>query len=337
MILYNLTDVKNQIINSFKGASEEKKLAIKKISELYSTRYAIDQLSVDKVYMIISEDPRFTFHIDEDHLSKIHLFAKMNMGLGSNIDLSNIKGVEVDNYYSHNVKNSSELKEAVLAFKQLDEISGVIREMEEERARKKAKLSELNTLYGVVDNSVMNKKIVSVDFEFEPNDKDIFQLSQISEIGFTFYEDGITTSKHYLIEENRKYSSKAFLQELFLFGETETITIADIDSLLRKTMADNEVLIVHGYSTELRFMDVNDIDYSNLEVYDTQLVFKQYFDEKEPNLKRLSHMLQHFDIPYTFLHNAGNDSYHTFGVFQTMMENIPKPEVELKRKISLRV
>lgn len=335
MILYNLTDVRNQIINTFKGSSEEKKLAVKKISEFYATRYAIDQLSVDKVYMIISEDPRFSFHIDEDHLSKINLFAKMNMGLGLNIDLSNIKGVEVDNYYSHDVKNSADLKEAVLAFKQLDEISGVIREMEEERARKKAKLSELNTLYGVVDNSVMNKKIFSVDFEFEPNDKEVFQLSQISEIGFTFYEDGITTSKHYLIEENRKYSSKAFLQELFLFGETETITIADIDQLLRKTISDNEVMVVHGYSTELRFMDVNDINYSDVEVYDTQLVFKQYFDEKEPNLKRLSHMLQHFDIPYTFLHNAGNDSYHTFGVFQTMIENIPKPEI--KKKMSMKM
>lgn len=335
MILYNLTDVRNQIINSFKGSSEEKKLAVKKISEFYATRYAIDQLSVDKVYMIISEDPHFSFHIDEDHLSKINLFAKMNMGNELNIDFSNIKGIEVNNYYSHKVKNSSDLKEAVLAFKQLDEIQGVIREMEEERARKKAKLSELNTLYGVVDNSVMNKKIVSVDFEFEPNDKDLFQLSQISEIGFTFYEDGVTTSKHYLIEENRKYSSKAFLQELFLFGETETVTIADIASILQDTINENEVMIVHGYSTELRFMDVNNIDYSNLEVYDTQLVYKQYFDEKEPNLKRLSHMLKHFDIPYTFLHNAGNDSYHTFGVFQTMMENIPKPEI--KKKIALRM
>lgn len=335
MILYNLTDVRNQIINSFKGAGEEKQVAIKKISELYSTRYAIDQLSVDKVYMIINEDPRFSFYIDDDHLSKINLFAKMNMGIGLNFDLSNIKGVDINNYYSHKVNNSSDLKDAVLAFKQLDEIQGVIREMEEERTRRKAKLNELNTRYGVVDNSVMKKKIVSVDFEFEPNDKDLFQLSQISEIGFTFYEDGVTTSKHYLIEENRKYSSKAFLQELFLFGETETITIADIDSLLRKTISDNEVMIVHGYSTELRFMEVNNIDYSDLEIYDTQLVFKHYFDDKEPNLKRLSHMLQHFDIPYTFLHNAGNDSYHTFGVFQTMMENIPKPEI--KKKISMKI
>ena len=335
MRLYNLTDVRNQIINSFKGTGEGKQLAVKKISELYSTRYAIDQLSVDKVYMIISEDPHFSFYINEDHLSKINLFAKMTMGMGITIDLNNIKGVEINNYYSHKVNDSSDLKEAVLAFKQLDEIQGVIREMEEERARKKAKLSELNTLYGVVDNSVMNKKIVSVDFEFEPNDKDLFQLSQISEIGFTFYEDGVTTSKHYLIEENRKYSSKAFLQELFLFGETETVTIADIASILQDTINENEVMIVHGYSTELRFMDVNNIDYSNLDVYDTQLVYKQYFDEKEPNLKRLSHMLKHFDIPYTFLHNAGNDSYHTFGVFQTMMENIPKPEI--KKKISLRI
>lgn len=300
---------------------------------MYSTRYAIDQLSVDTVYMIISDDPRFTFYIDEDHLAKINLFAKMSIGI--NLDLTNIRGTETDNYYSHKVKDSADLKEAVLAFKQLDAISGVIKQLEEERAIRKARLSELNQLYGVVDNSVMNKKIVSVDFEFEPNDKEVFQLSQISEIGFTFYEDGKTTSKHYLIEENRKESSKAFLQELFLFGDTELIKIDDIAPLLQKTLYENEVLIVHGYSTELRFLDVNNIDYSGLDVYDTQLVFKQYFEENQPNLKRLSHMLQHFDIPYTFLHNAGNDSYHTFGVFQTMMENIPKPEI--KKKISLRI
>jgi hypothetical protein len=333
MILYNLTDVKNQVFNSIKSAGEDKQVAFKKINELYSTRYAIDQLSVDTVYMIISDDPRFTFYIDEDHLAKINLFAKMNIGI--NLDLSNIKGTETENYYRHKVKDSTDLKEAVLAFKQLDAISGIIQQLEEERAIRKARLSELNRLYGVVDNSVMNKKIVSVDFEFEPNDKEVFQLSQISEIGFTFYEDGKTTSKHYLVEENRKESSKAFLQELFLFGDTEIIKTADIATLLQKTLDENEVLIVHGYSTELRFLDVNNIDYSGLDVYDTQLVFKQYFEENQPNLKRLSHMLQHFDIPYTFLHNAGNDSYHTFGVFQNMMENIPKPE--MKKKISLRI
>lgn len=333
MILYNLTDVRNQIFNTIKNSGDKKQHAVKKISELYSTRYAIDQLSVDKVYLIVSDDPRFTFYIDSDHLAKINLFAKMNIGM--DLDFSSIKGTDVENYYSHSVKDSTELKDAILAFKQLDAISPIIKHAEEERAIKKAKLSELSHRYGIVDNSIMNKKIVSVDFEFEPNEKEIFQLSQISEIGFTFYENGKTTAKHYIIDENRKDSSKAFLQEMFLFGDTETIKIADIADLLKKTVKENEVMIVHGYSTELRFMEVNNIDYSDLEVYDTQLVFKHYFDDKEPNLKRLSHMLQHFDIPYTFLHNAGNDSYHTFGVFQTMMENIPKPEI--KKKISMKI
>jgi len=329
MKLYNLTEVRNQILTDLKYKGIEEKKDTSKISSIYSTRYAIDKLSLTEIHMIISDDPKFTFYINEEQLSKINLLAKMSTGLPLSFDM--LKPIVSDNIFTHKVNKSDDLKEVVLAYKKHDMVAESVREYEEQRTIRKAKTLETNNRYGFVSRSVMSKRIVSLDFEFDPNDKlDVFQFSNISEIGVTVYENGQVTAKHYLVEENKKESNKAFLQDKFLFGNSETITIEDIDQLLKNVVADNDVLLVHSYSTEIKFLDNNNIDISNLEIYDTQLVFKNYFDNDQPNLKRLSHMLQHFDLSYSFLHNAGNDAYHTLNVFHKMIDNIPKQIIKPK-------
>lgn len=322
MKLYNLTEVKKQILKHIKSEGVQSN-NLKSISDMYSTRYAIEKLSLTEVHMIVSDEPRFAYYVNEEQLSKINLLARLKSGVPLHFDY--LKPVEADYVFTYPVKKTDDLKDAVIAYKQIDVVANAIKEHEEERAIRKAKNVELSARYGFVQHSVMEKKIVSIDFEFDPNGKEnIFDFENISEIGFTVYDQGVMTAKHYLIEENRKESNKAFLQDKFSFGESEWIKISDIDNLLRDVVADNEVLLVHGYSSEIKFLEFNNIDISDLEVYDTQLVFKHYFDNDQPNMKRLSHMLQHFDIPYTFLHNAGNDAYLTFSVFEKMIDTIPK-------------
>ncbi len=334
MKLYNLTEVKGVLLNQLtKEQMDSKETSF--VYEAYSMRYAIDKLSIDKVNMIIDEDPRFTFYIDEEQLSKINLIVRLKTGFEFNY--SKIKPYDVDDnkVYSHKVTKSDDLKLAVQSFKKIPLIADAIREHEYERQIRKDRNIEIQNKLTYVDpNSVLSKKVVSIDFEFDPNERE-FNFKHISELGFSYYNKGLIESEHFIIEENKKNNNKQRLQESFLFGKSKTIKIADIESVIRDVLIKNDIIVFHSYASEMLFLENHNIDVSDKEIYDTQLVFKNYFDDNNPNTKKLSHMLQHFDLPYGFLHNAGNDSYHTMKVFEHMIHKISPPKVYKKRILSV--
>lgn len=336
MKLYNLSEVKANILNQLsrkEQASEQAGF----IFEAYTVRYAIDKLSVPEIHMFISEDPKFTFYVDDEQISKINLLVKLKTGFDLNFDKCKYYDYEDHQIFSRKVNTSDDLKDVVKSFKMVDIVANAIKEDEDARKIRKEKNIELhNRLSNVDHHSVLGKKIVAIDFEFDPNDKsDPFTFDNITELGFTFYENGNIYSEHLIVDENKRSKHKMNLQSNFLFGESDTIKINDIGSVIQNIIDRNDVIVFHSYSSEMRFLDNHNIDISEKEIYDTQLIYKTFFDDNNPNTKKLAHMLQNFKMPYGFLHNAGNDSYHTMKVFELMINRINHPEV--KRKNLLKV
>jgi hypothetical protein len=331
MKLYNLSEAKGTLLNQLskiEQASEQASF----IYEAYSVRYAIDKLSIDNINMIISDEPRFTFFVDEEQLSKINLMTKIKTGLDLDYNKCRAYEIEESRIFSHPVSKADDLKSVVKKFKCLDIVSQAIAEQENERQIKKEKNLEIQNRLGNVDtNSVLNKRIMSIDFEFDPNDKaEPFVFSNVTEIGYTILDQGKMISNHFIVEENKRAERKMNIQSSFLFGDSYPIKIKDIENLLKDVLKDVDVVVFHSYAAEMKFLDNHDIDISDKEIYDTQLVFKNFFDDNNPNTKKLSHMLKHFDIEYGFLHNAGNDAYQTMNVFHKMITSLNQPEKKRK-------
>ena len=54
----------------------------------------------------------------------------------------------------------------------------------------------------------------------------------------------------------------------------------------------------------------------------------QQFTQEHYNQKRLKDLLRVFNLPYTHLHNSGNDAAHTMQVFLAMLDAFKQESVQ---------
>lgn len=176
-----------------------------------------------------------------------------------------------------------------------------------------------------------NKKIVSIDFEFSKKQGKQFYFRACTEFGITVLENNELHYKHYLIEEtfNDKVGMTKHLQQKFEFGESVIISLEEVKSLLEDCFKDASFMLCHDMSSELSILKQNGVGFKHLKVLDTSLMY-QVFSGNHHNQKRLKDLLRVFEIPFTHLHNSGNDAAYTMQAFLEMTKQFKATKHDLE-------
>lgn len=319
MKLYQLNKVKQKIIQN----SGIKNNSLQEFKNSLLHNYHIDileKLSIDNIYMI-TDHFDFNIYLNEEQIEKVNLMAKLNTGL--NLNFYEIPYIETENFVNFKFNSKKDIPEINKNYKNLDSIKNTQSVLEEKQ--RKLLNKERADKFGHIKESLKGQRIVSIDFEFNPNSiTEKYNLDFISEIGVTTNFKNAIQSKHFIVEENKKDT----LKELnFLYGKSQMIKINEIKEIINSEIKNADILVVHSYNTELNFLVDNNINYDHLNIVDVQLLYKHYFDNNDENLKKLSKILIDFDINYAFLHNAGNDAYYTYAALDKMLNKINNKKI----------
>ncbi len=176
-------------------------------------------------------------------------------------------------------------------------------------------------------NWVSNNEKVLISIDLEAYEK---RLSAITEVGISIYnprnQKGSIIPEiknfHFLIQEHLKFHNSTYVPDNsknFISGPSIVIGKKQLNITFNqiinhyKSLEKNDnigiAFVGHGFSADIKFLkslsislpiDIPIIDTSNLWKIDNPI-----------GKGSLGYILKSYDIPYSFLHNAGNDSYYT--------------------------
>ncbi|SCZ91298.1 BZ3500_MvSof-1268-A1-R1_Chr1-2g01316 [Microbotryum saponariae] len=197
-------------------------------------------------------------------------------------------------------------------------------------------------------------RVVALDVETWEHNHDV-----ITEVGVTLVEaqSGRLESRHYIIEENQKRRNGRWVKDrrdYFSFGDSQTLPERSLSIILQRLLLPSPtpaypiLLILHAPSADLDALAALDVDvllfHKTLEpllrprlsstpgtfILDTQALFRGWSKAnsqptvqqvgQEPKLISLGDAVERVGLaPGESLHNAGNDAYYTWKVFECMM------------------
>lgn len=114
----------------------------------------------------------------------------------------------------------------------------------------------------------------------------------------------------------------------FLFGNTQPIKSFDLGAWLEQFTRKPYVLVVHGGGRELSLLELLNVKLEPVFIIDT--VKAAQFPLKLWYRNSLKQLLEEFDIPYSYLHIAGNDAHLTLRVL--LMIAVRDAEIHLLGK-----
>lgn len=163
--------------------------------------------------------------------------------------------------------------------------------------------------------------IASIDFEYNGLDFDC-----VSEIGVSLYypKTEQTIYLYYIINGFNKNRKKKFtLQNSFNFGETRIVTSAEAYNELIIYIKEADFLVAHDISNEMQILKMKP-DWSK--IIDTK--YCELSIEPQERYLSLSETLKKRKIPFSHLHNAGNDAAYALKLLIHMYNEIsPKEKV----------
>lgn len=227
--------------------------------------------------------------------------------------------------YSHYGKEKNKDKEKVKD-KKKEKKENIDMEVAMRKEASRKELKRKTSLSRDFDNS----KIVSVDFEFR------YLRNQgeykITEVGLTTFDHGNKTHEHYLVKENYEDKLDRSLQDKFLFGRTEFISINNLSALLMLKTGNADYLLFHEQREDMEIFKQLNVDINKKTmILDTQVIYNYRFKPKEGYKAELKTLLDFCNIKTEYLHNAGNDANYTLELFFKMVEiNKALKEIYLK-------
>lgn len=321
MQLYSTPNIKDFFIQQHIDSPDKKH-----IGHFFTLQKMFDVLDVKSVY---TDDLSSAVFIDNSELSKISLLAKCKFSLdfdfrGSNPTDKKLKSREFDHtrHTKHIVNSFDDLIDVLKEhnLKSTYAISQNIKKAQDKK-RKEAFFSDISNM----DRDFLSSKIVSIDFEYNPNTQAKNHISTVFEFGISVYDNNEIKYHHYLIEEN--YINKKTnpdLQHRFNFGESIVIKMDDAKEIFDFHMKNADYLLFHEFSADYNIMKYNGmgVEGKKIEILDTQAFFKKHFQEElnEPNPLSLKKLLGIFNLEGSNLHNSGNDAAYTLQTFFKMIE-----------------
>lgn len=161
----------------------------------------------------------------------------------------------------------------------------------------------------------------------------------ITELGFSVYQPAkkALTAHHYIIEENRHLKNGNIMPNhinQFVYGQSVVKPLKEAYQILCDTIkrGQNVAIVGHGIQSDIQMILDAGLDKLPREActkIDTQTLFLQINRCAENS--RLETVLEHFKLPTTYLHNAGNDAFCTLLVCLRLAgEDIDSHVQELK-------
>lgn len=161
---------------------------------------------------------------------------------------------------------------------------------------------------------IKNHRIICIDTEVQTDSLNI------TELGLVFSNQGTIEARHFLIKEYKDLKKeRKNMQDYFNFGKSEIVTIKQMKKILIKYLNQADIFMAHSIHSENHYLKQIDINLlEHIEDYiDTQSINKYLSKEDDPI--SLENLLKKLDIPYSFLHNSGNDAFYTWQSFINML------------------
>ncbi|KAJ1971583.1 hypothetical protein H4R35_005179 [Dimargaris xerosporica] len=150
------------------------------------------------------------------------------------------------------------------------------------------------------------------------------QHSLLTEIGWSVYcHSKCVHSFHYIVRENQNLHNRRYVAGCkynYNFGQSIVAPLAEILQELQTefTMRPDLALVAHGIHSDLAYLRSAGVVISpTVRTFDTKDLYCAYTNNPQ-NGRKLAVILQQLDIPYSFLHNAGNDAYYTLKALLVM-------------------
>lgn len=108
-------------------------------------------------------------------------------------------------------------------------------------------------------------------------------------------------------------------RDKFNFGHSLFLSLKSaLDHVLTVLTTPNSCLIGHNINADIKFLKSVSSKKLDLPIFDTQIIYKQAILSEQ--VLGLVRVLDALEIPYSNLHNAGNDAYYTLEVFKKLSE-----------------
>lgn len=313
MRIYRVFSIKDSFL---KNCPPEK---CAEIAPFFQVQNLFNHIEVNNIYL--HSNHINSILLDENTLSKIKLNLKIKYNIVPDQDklLSESIPFDTKKINKYSVSNTDDILITIKEHMQQDHIKKLIR-LKREHQRESIIKKELirSKVHSDFDPLFLNKKIVSIDFEY-------YNLN-VYEVGVSTYDNGVQTNNHYLINENYiNKKTKPDRQFMFKFGETDIIPEIMISSIISEHLKNVDYILAHGYSNDYLILKKYGLDLEKeerLKILDTALYYKKHFQPEQGNAFNLKTMLNMFNIDSESLHNAGNDAAYTLSLMMDMHKNI---------------
>lgn len=318
--LYSLKRVKSYLSN------KNKDIPPKKISDFFSDINLYDNIGIGKFYL--DKTIKKMVYINEDDLEKLCLLAKFK--LSGDFTIKNLEHFPVtENIIEKTANTSIDFKNLLIEHYKSPAIVALIREKKELENQKKIHNQDFSTKLANYEINIKNKKIVAIDFEYNPKalPNERFNFTSCSECGVSVLENNEIKHYHFFIEDgSHKQGIAKHLKDKFEFGTTETVTSKELQIRLKQLLEGADYLLCHGMEMEYGILVNNDINIPemSLEILDTLHMFRRLAENTELNAYRLKDIVRACNMDTPNLHNAGNDAAYTMLTFLRMNK---EPEI----------
>jgi hypothetical protein len=318
--LYSLKTVK-----TFFG-NKNKEISANQIRDFFSETNLYETIGIGNFYL--DKNIKKMVYINEDDLNRLCLFAQFK--LGGNFNVETLPSFSIDeNIIERSAKSAKEFRELIIEHYKSPEIAALIKEQKEIEKQNKIHNQDFSKNIANYEVAIENKKIVAIDFEYNPNvlPNEKFNFTSCSECGVTVLENNELTHYHFIIEDgSHKQGIAKHLIDKFEFGMTETVTSTELQSKLKTLLNKANYLLCHGMETEYTFLVNNGIEIPemNIEILDTLPMFKKLSADTDLNSYRLKDIVRACGMNTVNLHNAGNDAAYTMLTFLQMNK---EPEI----------
>lgn len=178
----------------------------------------------------------------------------------------------------------------------------------------------IETLKHAMDIVYM-REVPLVSFDVEAYER---SLLKVTEIGFSIYDPELLKnsifpaikSGHIIIKEHLKLNNYKFVpnhKRLYLGGISYVASIEELKKIMQSIFDEyitkrSGAFVGHNIGGDIRWLQQMNVDISNdVKTVDT---FKLHALSRKRD-GTLRGVLRYLDIPHSYLHNAGNDSYFT--------------------------
>lgn len=288
--------------NAIKAVEDD--CTLKCVRMTITPKNIIDIFSIKKVCFYANK----TFGVFYSDYIKVKDFLKERF----NIDINNDYTPFPDDYI---IKEFQQGRDIIRYFKKIkmnrDEISWRIKR--ETQINTNVRRREVD--YSLVNFShIKNRNILSVDTEVQTIN------FNITELGLTFSSKGKVETRHFLIKEYKDLKAeRKNYQDNFNFGKSEIVSIHEMKRILIQYLEKTDIFMAHSIHSEnhyLKHIGLYLIDYID-DFIDTQSMHKEMYREDNPI--SLENLLRELKIPFSFLHNSGNDAFYTWQCFVNMV------------------